>query len=152
MDGVDRRGRKPSVVGGCQAGRRRLKAETLCGHHVEVYWKRDLKWYSGQVDSFVRDSDNYIIRYDDGQTETLHLEDEIWRLLKVRPGDRTMMTWVFMHPSSLILWLSQLLCSSCDSSFPACLCRTRQATQLCLQHDLSLTPSRNSVLPASLLP
>ncbi len=54
------------------------------GDKIEVYWPDDHQHYPGTVTEYKSDEYKFQINYDDGDEETLRLEDEIWRPIEPR--------------------------------------------------------------------
>lgn len=48
------------------------------GMKIRVYWPADKKFYQGTISKFKENSNEYVIKYDDGDTETLDLSKETW--------------------------------------------------------------------------
>ncbi len=49
------------------------------GAEIEVWWPLDKVFYSGTVKSYNEKNKTHHIKYDDGESEHLNLEDEVWR-------------------------------------------------------------------------
>lgn len=57
------------------------KLKELVGCRLKVYWPNDKAWYKGVVAKFHPGSRKHIIKYDDGDEETLYLPNEKYKIL-----------------------------------------------------------------------
>ena len=55
------------------------------GDGIEVFWPADNQFYPGTVASYNNDTGKYDVNYDDGEKETLRLQDEKWRFVDTAP-------------------------------------------------------------------
>lgn len=56
------------------------KEHPQIGTTIEVWWPIDKAFYSGTVNSYDKETKMHHIKYDDGESEKLVLDDEVWRL------------------------------------------------------------------------
>jgi hypothetical protein len=78
----------PEVSSGSQYLLRPLKCMKvggeIVGQKIKVYWPKDKVWYPGIVSKFDSGARKHIIKYDDGQDETLDLSCEKYELIDAR--------------------------------------------------------------------